>query len=178
MSLKALIAVERIRRRILVLRGEKVMLDEDLAELYGVATKVLNQAVRRNRRRFPPDFMFPLTNQEVTALRSQSVTSKRARGGRRYLPNVFTEQGVAMLSSVLQSERAIEVNILIMRAFVQLRDFLASQDQFRRKLAALERKLTEHDEKLTFVFEAIRQLTAPPGKNPRRIGFRTDRKKG
>ena len=160
---------ERIERGIVLIRGEKVLLDQDLAELYGVETKVLIQAVKRHRERFPDDFMFRLTSEEYAALRSQSVTSKTGRGGRRYPPYAFTEQGVAMLSSVLNSKRAVGVNIEIMRAFVRLRQMLASHADLRRKLAALERK---YDAQFRVVFDAIRELMKPPTeKQKRRIGF-------
>ena len=143
------------------------MLDSDLAELYGVATKVLIQAVKRNIARFPEDFMFQLSEQEVNNLRSQLVTS--SWGGRRYPPYAFTEQGVAMLSSVLRSDRAIHVNIEIMRAFVQLRRLLASNAELARKLAALENK---YDAQFKVVFDAIRELMAPPEPGKKRpIGF-------
>ncbi|CAN5160883.1 ORF6N domain-containing protein [soil metagenome] len=167
---------DRIDQAIVTIRGQKVMLDRDLAAMYGVETKVFNQAVRRNFRRFPEDFMFQLSAEEHTALRSQIVTSKHGRGGSRYLPYAFTEQGVAMLSSVLKSDRAIEVNIAIMRAFVKLRDVLATHKEFGRKLEEIERKLGQHDEHFRIVFEAIRQLMAPvpePEKK-RRIGFARD----
>ncbi len=150
-----LVPPERIERSILLIRGHKVMLDSDLAELYGVATKRLNEQVRRNLSRFPEDFMFQLTEPETQLLRSQIATSKEGRGGRRYLPYAFTEQGVAMLSSVLNSERAIKVNIEIMRAFVRLRRMLASHADLARKLDALERK---YDTQFKVVFEAIRQV--------------------
>jgi hypothetical protein len=143
------------------------MLDSDLAELYGVATKVLIQAVKRNIDRFPDDFMFQLTKQELGNLRSQFVTS--SWGGRRYPPYAFTEQGVAMLSSVLRSDRAIHVNIEIMRAFVRLRQMLASNVELSRKLAALEKK---YDAQFKVVFDAIRELMTPPApKKKRPIGF-------
>ncbi len=167
-----------VERRILSLRGHKVMLDADLAELYGVATKVLNQAVKRNIERFPQDFMFQLTKKDVdglvdywdsSALRSQFVTSNR-RGGRRYLPLAFTEQGVAMLSSVLHSPRAVQVNIAIMRAFVKLREILATHRELARRLDELESK---YDKQFRAVFDAIRELMTPPPKPRRRIGFAT-----
>jgi phage regulator Rha-like protein len=169
--MKALIPVEMIEKKILLFRGHKVMLDSDLAELYGVTTKVLVQAVKRNLNRFPQDFMFQLNDQEVAALRSQTVTSKTGRGGRRYPPYVFTEQGVAMLSSVLNSERAIEVNILIMRAFVKLREMIASHKDLARRLDELEKK---YDAQFKIVFDAIRQLMAPPEPKKRKIGFLRD----
>jgi hypothetical protein len=168
----SLIPAERIEKAILLIRGQKVLLDRDLASLYGVQVKVLNQAVKRNLSRFPDDFMFVLTAEEAESLRSQTVTSKSGRGGRRYLPYAFTEQGVAMLSTVLNSERAIEVNIAIMRAFVRLRGIMSTHKGLARKLDELERKLGEHDEKFQVVFEAIRQLMVPPAAPPKpRIGF-------
>jgi len=165
---KSLIPVDRIEKAILLIRGQKIMLDADLAELYGVETKVLVQAVKRNLERFPEDFMFQLSQEEFTILRSQIVTSS-GRGGRRYRPYAFTEQGVAMLSSVLRSRRAIQVNIEIMRAFIRLRQMLASHVELARKLDALEKK---YDAQFKQVFEAIRQLMAPPEPKRRPIGFR------
>ncbi len=150
------------------------MIDSELSELYGVQTKVFNQAVKRNRERFPEDFMFQLTHKEAESLRSQIVTSNPTRGGRRYLPFVFTEQGVAMLSSVLNSKRAIEVNIAIMRAFVKLREILESNEQLNRKFAAVIRKLGEHDKYFKVVFDEIRKLTTQPSRPSRQIGFTTD----
>jgi hypothetical protein len=170
-----LVPADRIERSILLIRGNKVMLDADLARLYGVSAKRLNEAVRRNRDRFPDDFIFQLTREEIeeltrqidaSNLRSQFATS--SWGGRRYLPYAFTEQGVAMLSSVLRSKRAVQVNIEIMRAFVRLRRMLASNEELARKLAALERK---YDAQFKVVFEAIRELMAPPSPKRRRIGF-------
>ena len=172
-----LVPIERIESLIFLLRGHKVMLDADLAELYGVETKALNQAVKRNLDRFPEDFMFRLTPQEVenlrfhfgtSSLRSQFVTSKSGRGGRRHPPYVLTEQGVAMLSSVLRSRRAIQVNVEIMRTFVRLRQLLASNAQLARKLEALEKK---YDAQFKVVFDAIRQLMSPPEPKKRKIGF-------
>jgi len=165
---KSLIPVDRIEKAILLIRGQKIMLDADLAELYGVETKVLVQAVKRNLERFPEDFMFQLSQEEFTILRSQIVTSS-GWGGRRYRPYAFTEQGVAMLSSVLRSRRAIQVNIEIMRAFIRLRQMLASHVELARKLDALEKK---YDAQFKQVFEAIRQLMAPPEPKRRPIGFR------
>ena len=164
---KAAVPIERITRAILLIRGHKVMLDQDLAYLYGVATKVLNQAVRRNRSRFPEDFMFQLTREEAWLLRSQIVTLESRQI--RYLPYAFTEQGVAMLSSVLRSERAVCVNIEIMRAFVQLRQMLLSHADLARKLEALEKR---YDAQFKVVFDAIRELMTPPEPAARRrIGF-------
>jgi hypothetical protein len=165
-----IVPVTNVESRIFLIRGEKVMLDEDLADLYGVETRTLVQAVKRNITRFPGDFMFQLAREEFDGLRSQFVTSKpEGRGGRRYLPYAFTEQGVAMLSSVLRSERAILVNIEIMRAFVRLRQMLASNAELARKLEALERK---YDAQFKVVFDAIRELMTPPEpKNKRPIGF-------
>ena len=160
---------ERIERRILQVRRQKVMLDADLAELYGVETKVLNQSVRRNLYRFPADFMFQLTKQEFRDLRFQFGTSSRW-GGRRYIPMAFTEQGVAMLSSVLHSERAVQVNIAIMRAFVKLREILSSHRDLASRLNKMEKK---YDARFKVVFDAIRELMRPPEKTRGRIGFRT-----
>ena len=163
----ALIAA-RAERRILLVRGHKVLLDSDLATLYEVPTRRLNEQVRRNLNRFPPDFMFVLTADEAAALRSQSATSKIGRGGRRYPPMVFTEQGVAMLSSVLRSPRAIQVNVGIVRAFVKLREMLASHRELAHKLQELERK---YDAQFRVVFEAIQDLLRQPASSMRRIGF-------
>jgi hypothetical protein len=173
----ALIPVERIRTKILLIRGQRVMLDRDLAELYGVETGQLTRQVRRNVGRFPADFAFRLTAKEFD---SQPGFSKPVgRGGRRYRPWVFTEQGVAMLSSVLRSPQAIQVNVQIMRAFVQLRQVLSTQDGCRAKVAALERRLTLHDAHFRTVFDAIRQLMASPAREPRkRIGFRRNGRDG
>lgn len=166
------IAVEVIATRILELRGKKVMLDRDLAKLYGVAAKVLNQAVKRNIKRFPDDFMFQLSWEEVESSRSQFVTLKQGKNI-KYLPYVFTEQGVAMLSSVLNSERAIQVNILIMRAFTKLREILLTHKELAMKIGALEKKYAEHDLTIKAIFEAIKQLLEPPAKEKKIIGFRT-----
>ena len=168
---EAIVRAERIESRILLIRGHKVMLDSDLAELYGVSTKALVQAANRNKDRFPQDFMFQLSAQEFKSLRSQIVTSKTGRGGRRYAPYAFTEQGVAMLSSVLRSKRAVIVNIQIMRAFVKLREILATHKELARKLAQLEKRIEGHDEEITAIFEAIRQLMEPPDKASKKIGF-------
>jgi len=163
-----MVSPEHIEQSVLLIRHQKVMLDSDLAELYGVSTKRLNEQVKRNRARFPGDFMFQLTVSETEILRSQIATSKKGGGGRRYLPYAFTEQGVAMLSSVLNSERAIQVNIEIMRAFVRLRRILASHAALARKLDALEKK---YDAQFKGVFDAIRELMKPPESKKRPIGF-------
>lgn len=165
-------ASRHIAQSILTLRGQKVLLDSDLATLYGVATKVLVQAVKRNQERFPEDFMFQLTQQEFSVLRSQSVTSNEGRGGRRTPPYAFTEQGVAMLSSVLNSPRAIAVNIEIMRTFVRLRALLASNNALAQKLTELERKVDTHDQAIAGILNAIRELMATPEpKTKKQIGF-------
>ena len=161
---------EAIAQRIHLVRSFKVMLDEDLALLYGVETRVLVQAVKRNLRRFPSDFMFQLTDEEWMALRSQNVTSK-GRGGRRYAPYAFTEHGALMLSSVLNSETAAEVGIMVVRTFVQLREILSTHKELAAKLEALERKVGGHDQAIAGLIDAIRQLMAPPAQNKRPIGF-------
>jgi len=163
---KALVPAEVIVGKILFLRGEKVLLDRDLAELYGVETRVLNQAVGRNKKRFPEDFMFVLTREEITRI-SQSVTSSKIKYSKRV--TAFTEQGVAMLSSVLNSDRAVEVNIAIMRAFVQLRKMIASNEELAHKLDELEEK---YDEQFRIVFDAIRALIEHDEKPPKKIGFK------
>lgn len=168
---KAIIPVERIAHLIFVFRKQKVMLDSDLAILYGVSTGHLNRAVKRNPDRFPPDFMFQLSLEEVHFLKCQFGISKPSRGGRRRSrPFVFTEQGVAMLSSVLQSERAVKINIAIMRAFVKLREMLETNRELARKFSELEQRVGKHEE-ITAILEAIRQLIAPPKKARREIGF-------
>ena len=184
---RALVTVEQIEGAILLIRGQKVMLDADLAELYGVPTKALNQAVKRHRDRFPADFMMQLTVEEAQGLRSQFVTASAddsemrsqivtaSKRNVRYQPYAFTEQGVAMLSTVLNSERAVQVNIEIMRAFVRMRQILAAHVDLARKLDALEKK---YDAQFQVVFEAIRQLMVPvpaPEKPKRRIGFGRER---
>jgi uncharacterized protein YjcR len=172
-SSNTLIPQERIESKILLLRGKKVMLDADLAELYGVETKQLKRAVRRNVSRFPPDFFFALTEKEYESLRCQFGTLKRG-GHSKYLPYAFTEQGVAMLSSVLHSERAIQVNIAIMRAFTKLRELMISHKELAKKMEDLEHKFLEHDKNFVIVFKAIKELLKKP-KEPevkkRPIGF-------
>jgi phage regulator Rha-like protein len=168
-----IIPQEVVESKIYIIRGQKVMLDADLADLYEVETKLFNRAVKRNIDRFPSDFMFQLTKEEVEPLRFQIGTSKiSGRGGRRYLPYAFTEQGIAMLSGILNSKRAVKVNIEIMRAFVRLRKMLASNAQLARKLKALEKK---YDEQFRIVFEAIYKLMDPPERKKGQIGFRRER---
>jgi phage regulator Rha-like protein len=166
----SIIPLGRIEQRIFLLRGQKVMLSPHLAELYGVEPKILLQAVKRNAERFPSDFMFQLTRQEVARLRSQIVTLKNLGRGQhiKYLPYAFTEQGVAMLSSVLRSKRAIQVNVEVMRSFVRLRQLLASHADLAAKLEELEKK---YDAQFRIVFEAIRQLMSEPVRPRKRIGF-------
>jgi hypothetical protein len=161
---------ERIVRRIFVVRGKRVMLDADLAELYGVPTRRLNEQVRRNSRRFPPEFTFALTYQEVTDLKSQFATS--SWGGKRKLPLAFTEHGAIMAATVLNSPRAIEVSVFVVRAFLQLREALASNRELTRRLDDLERRVGTHDRAIGEILAAIRQLASPPDPPPkRRIGF-------
>ena len=173
--MRELIPVEMIERKIYLIRGHKVMLDRDLAELYGVETRVLNQAVRRNIDRFPDDFMFSLTRDEIMNL-SQIVISSRIK----HAPNVFvfTEQGVAMLSTALNSERAIQVNIAIMRAFVKLREILSTHKELAHKLTQLEQKIEKHDEEIKLIFDAIRQLMSLPVPKKRKIGFHREKEVG
>ncbi len=175
--------VEIIEQKIFIIRGQKIMLSSHLAGLYVVEPKVLIQAVKRNIERFPSDFMFQLSWKEAESLRSQIVTLKSAsnklsKRGKysKYLPYAFTEQGIAMLSSVLHSKRAIQVNIAIMRAFVKLRQIISTDRKLAYKLAELERKIEKHDEDIQAIFEAIRQLMAPPPVKPKpQIGFKPDR---
>jgi hypothetical protein len=165
----ALVPIERIERSILILRGEKVILDSDLADLYGVTTKRLNEQVRRNRSRFPPDFMFQLTKEEFALLRSHFATSNPERGGRRHPPLAFTEHGALMAANVLSSSRAITASVMVVRAFVRLRQLLATHAELKRKLDELEKR---YDAQFQQVFMAIRALMAPPDPpNKGRIGF-------
>ena len=167
-----LIPVENITSKIFMIRGLKVMIDRELAELYGVETRTLKQAVRRNIKRFPEDFMFTLNKEEFANWRSQFVISNYGnRMGLRHPPMAFTEQGVAMLSSVLNSKQAIEVNIAIMRTFVKMREILATNKEFAEKLKSIEEQLSEHDEQFHMVFEAIKQLLQEDEKPKKRIGF-------
>jgi phage regulator Rha-like protein len=187
-----IISIEQVARRILYFRGEKDLLDFDLAVLYGVGVKVLNQAVKRNRERFPDDFMFQLTDKEIQLLRSQLlrlenrqvaenegtgadwsqiVTSSQKYRGTKYCPYALTEEGVAMLSSALKSKRAVKVNIAIMRAFVKLRQTLDANRQLARKFSELEERVEKHDDEIAAILEAIRQLMTPPERPRREIGF-------
>ncbi len=165
-----LIPIENIESKILLIRGKKVMLDKDLARLYGVSTKRLNEQVKRNKYRFPEDFMFQLTKEETNSLRSQIATLKRGHHT-KYFPYAFTEQGVAMLSSVLNSKKAILVNIQIMRTFTKLKEIMASHKELSHKLNQLETKITKYDSEIQSIFEAIRQLMIPPNKPKKKIGF-------
>ena len=176
--MREIVPQEIIQQKIFLIRGHKVMLDKDLAQLYGVTTGNLNKAVNRNLNRFPDDFMFRLTKEEfknlifhfgTSNLKSQNVIS--SWGGTRKLPRAFTEQGVSMLSSVLRSKRAILVNIAIMRTFVKLREILSTHKELSHKLSQLERKIEKHDEEIKTIFDAIRQLMTPPEKPRRQIGF-------
>ena len=183
--MKSLVIVEEVSRHILLVRGCRVMLESDLAKLYGVPTFRLNEQVKRNRRRFPDDFMLQLTKEEIAALRSQIAMLKTGGRGQhsKYRPYVFTEQGVAMLSGVLNSERAIAVNIAIMRAFVKIREVLASHKDLAKRLETIERHLAGHDvqlgkqaKEIRSVFEAIHQLMEPPVRPKPQIGFHTHKK--
>jgi hypothetical protein len=169
-----MVSIDRIEPAILVVRGFRVILDEDLAKLYGVPTKRLNEQVTRNQDRFPEDFMFRLTQEEWRALRSQIATSEGGRGGRRYAPRAFTEHGAVMAANVLNSKTAVRASIQVVRAFVRLRQILATHEELARKLAALENR---YDKQFKVVFDAIRQLMTPVEKERRPIGFvRTDSK--
>lgn len=165
---------ESVLNKILAIRNQKVILDRDLALLYNVETRALKQAVRRNIRRFPEDFMFQLNKEEFLSWRSQTVMSKSERKGLRHLPFAFTEQGVAMLSSILTSERAIEVNILIMRAFVKLREIISTHKKVEEKLKEIESKLKEHDNQIVQIIQVINQLVTPPESPKKKIGFTAD----
>jgi phage regulator Rha-like protein len=163
--------IEQIAKRILLVRGQKVILDADLAELYGTETKRLNEQVKRNIRRFPEDFCFQLSREEYSDLRSQFATSRR-HGGRRYMPYVFTEHGALMAATVLNTPLAVEVSVYVVRAFVELREVLAANQQLAAKLVELEHKVGTHDAAITELIEALRQLMTPPvSKNKRTIGF-------
>ena len=172
-NLKNDLATETVVSRIYIVRNQRVMPDSDLAELYGVPTRVFNQAVKRNIDRFPADFMFQLTDTEHDSLRSRIVTSNQ-RGGCRYLPYAFTEHGAIMAATILNSQRAIEMRVFIVRAFIQLRDLLSSHKQLSSSLDDLERKLASHDRDITMIVNAIRNLITPPSQKKRQIGFAVD----
>jgi phage regulator Rha-like protein len=171
------VPLERIQQAILLIRGKRVMLDADLAQLYGVSTKRLNEQVKRNRDRFPEDFMFQLNPTEVNNLRSHFATSKRGRGGRRYAPYAFTEHGAIMLAAVLSTPRAMQVSVLVVRAFVRLREILTTHKALAHKLAELESKIETHDEAIRSLVSAIRQLMAPPAAGQKKIGFQLREKR-
>ena len=166
-----LIAIENLAQRILLIREHKVMLDADLAELYGVTTKRFNEQVKRNLERFPSDFMFQLNDEEHSALRSQFATSNNGRGGRRYAPYVFTEHGAIMAATILNSPKAIEMSVFIVRAFIQLREMLSSHKELATQLEALEQKVGSHDQAIAGLIDAIRQLMSSPAPTKRPIGF-------
>lgn len=173
---EALVHAERITRTIVLLRGQRVILDAELAALYGVTTKRLNEQVKRNAERFPEDFVFRLTAEEEAGLRSQSATSKtgHGRGGRRYLPYVFTEHGAIQAANIVNSPRAVEMSIYVVRAFVQLRELLASNVELSHRLNELEGKLKHHDDAIAAILSAIRELMNPPAPKGRGIGFTAD----
>ena len=171
MNSAALVLTKKVGSKIVVLRNQKVILDTDLAELYGVSVKRLNEQVKRNPKRFPPDFSFTITRSEYDNLRSQNATSNSAHGGRRYLPHAFTEHGAIMAASVLNSKRAIEMSIFVVRAFVQMRQAVARNKHIVSKLAELEARLDSHDGEIQELMEAIRELLAPLPASNRRIGF-------
>ena len=160
-----------VESRILILRHQRIILDNDLAELYGVPVKRLNEQIRRNRERFPSDFMFLLTAKEHTVLRSQIATSKKGRGGRRYPPYAFTEHGAIMAATVLNSKRAIEMSVFVVRAFVRMREMLVKNRQLAAKINELDRRLETHDTAIQELIEAIKELMAPAGTSKRKIGF-------
>ena len=160
-----------VESRILIVRRQRVILDSDLAELYGVTVKRLNQQVNRNQERFPADFMFQLTSTEDKALRLQIATSKKGRGGRRYLPYAFTEHGAIMAATVLNSPRAVEMSVFVVRAFVRMREMLANNRQLAAKINELDRRLETHDTTIQDIIEAIKELMVPEGPSKRKIGF-------
>lgn len=166
-----------VESKIVILRHQKVILDNDLAQLYGVPVKRLNEQVKRNRERFPEDFMFQLSKKEHEILRSHFATSSRAHGGRRYAPFAFTEHGAVMVATVLNSKKAIETSVLVVRAFVRLRKMLATNRQLAEKIAELEDRLESHDKTIQDIFEAIRELMAPPKGSKSRIGFQLPAKR-
>jgi len=173
MNKTAIVLAQRVTRKILVLRNQKVILDTDLADLYGVSVKRLNEQVKRNPKRFPPDFLFTLTDREYQNLKSQTATSSSTHGGRRYLPHAFTEHGAIMAASVLNSKRAIDMSIFVVRAFVQMRQSTVQNQHIVTKLAELEARIDSHDGEIQALVEAIRELIEPLPASNRRIGFET-----
>lgn len=171
MSKQITVLAKRVDSKITIIRGQRVILDTDLAELYGVEVRQLNQQVKRNSRRFPDDFAFQLTAEEAANLRSQNVISSSGHGGRRYLPSAFTEHGAIMAASILNSERADEMSLFVVRAFIRMREALAANQQIIAKLSELERKVEGHDSDIQDLIEAIRELMEPPPSSNRRIGF-------
>ena len=174
MKNRSLAPVEAIDQRILSIRGLRVILDTDLAPIFGVPTFRLNEAIKRNRERFPEDFMFQLTQEEFASLTSQIAISKRGRGGRRSLPHAFTEHGVLMAANVLRSDRAVRMSVHVVRAFVRLREMLASHKELAQKLAELEQRISKHDTDIQAIVIAIRRLMAPPEPPKKRVGFRVE----
>ena len=173
----SLVPVEAIEQRILVIRGMRVILDTDLARIFGVPTFRLNEAIKRNRERFPEDFMFRMTHEEFSSLTSQFAISKRGSGGRRFLPYAFTEHGVLMVANVLKSDRAVRMSVLVVRAFVKLREMLASHKELAQKLAELEQRTSKHDADIQAIVNAIRRLMVQPDPPKKRIGFRVEEPK-
>ena len=171
MNKTAIILAKKVDSKIVILRDQKVILDVDLAALYGVSVKRLNEQIKRNASRFPSDFLFRLSRAESENLRSQIATSSSSHGGRRYLPHAFTEHGAIMAATVLNSKRAIEMSVFVVRAFVRMREALVMNQQIVTKLSELERRLENHDADIQELVEAIRELMAPPSANTRRIGF-------
>lgn len=169
MNSKAILT--QIESKIYKIHNQRVMLDNDLAELYGVTTKRLNEQVKRNLKRFPEDFMYRLSKLEWESLRSQFATSKNGRGGRRYYPRVFTEHGAIMLASILNSERAVNTSIFVVRAFIKLREQLSLTDKLSRKIIKMEKEVTRHDKEIIALFTALKQLISPPTKPKKKIGF-------
>src|SRR5208283_3647107 len=171
MNKTAIVLTKKAGSKILVLRNQKVILDTDLAELYRVPVKRLNEQVKRNPQRFPPDFLFPLTSAEYQGLKSRNATSSSTHGGRRYLPNAFTEHGAIMAATVLNSKRAVEMSIFVVRAFVRMREALATNHKIVAKLNDLEQRLENHDADIQDIVEAIREMMRPPAPTGKKIGF-------
>lgn len=178
MNKTTIVLAKRVGSKILILRNQKVILDTDLAELYGVPVKRLNEQLKRNPQRFPRDFLFTLTREEYKHLRSQNATSSSAHGGRRYLPHAFTEHGAIMAATVLNSKRAIEMSVFVVRAFVQMRQSLVINQHVVSKLSELEARLDSHDAEIQDLVDAIRELLTPLPANNRRIGFEVPARSG